>query len=101
MSFFIDPVNGVKWIDSEESISEDVKDSLPDLDGFNKQEMVGELLKAALSDGPCRATDIRELMEKNGISDRTLLHTKKVIGITSFRKGGAWYWQLQSQKENT
>ncbi len=63
-----------------------------------KQEQICFLLKTILGNGPVRATDIRELTQQQGVSERTLLQTKSVMDIGSFKQGRVWYWTLKKKE---
>lgn len=63
-------------------------------EGISKRDRCISNLAVLLKDGARKSADILELMLAEGISERTVNTVKKEIGITSFRKEGAWYWCL-------
>lgn len=93
--FYIDANHGVRWLDSDNPVVPlEADSSQPDNEMITKQEQACVILKDMLSEGPRRAVDIRERFAAEGISERTMMHMKKTIGIHSARKGGIWYWQM-------
>jgi len=97
--FTIDSNIGVQWVDIN-ALEEPVLSST-DFHGdkLNKQEQTAETLRFMLMDGPMKASDVRMAFKNDGISERTLMLTKKFMGIESFRKAGVWYWELPKSPE--
>jgi hypothetical protein len=64
------------------------------------QEAV-EVLRALLADGPANADHARREARKAGVSERTLLRAKAILGVKSRKLGfsgpGSWQWCLPGQ----
>ncbi len=93
--FAIDEQQRIKWIDQEELAD------LPDSDEWDvppikmsKQAQAAELLKVILAKEPIKSTEVQALCRQEDISEKTLLITKKTLGIRSIKRDGVWYWQL-------
>ena len=61
---------------------------------MSKQAQAAELLRIMLADGPLKASEVQALFKRENISEKTIMLTKKALGIQSSRKDGVWYWQL-------
>lgn len=68
------------------------------LDKKRKQDQAAELLCYLLSEGPMRASDIQNFFSERNISEKTVSMSKKMLGIQSVKKEGAWHWQLPEKK---
>lgn len=44
------------------------------------------------------STDILNKLKLLGVSERTIHTAKKELGVSSYRKDGAWFWHLDSPK---
>lgn len=97
--FTIDTVSGLQWIDNlnddipAPTIAEELEEKM------SKQEQTARVIIAMLANGPVKASDIRNRFKDDNISERTLMLTKKYLGIESFRKGGIWYWDIPKGHE--
>ena len=97
--FHIDSNSALHWTMPESYENESALDYSDDLPVSGKQEQACALLKGALSNGPVRATDIRELMQRESVSGRTMMLAKTMLSIKSFRQGGVWYWAYKEKTE--
>jgi len=61
----------------------------------SRDEMIAELLKGKLVDGPVGAIEIQEYFAEQGIGMKTLKRIKKLVGVKSVRKGNQWFWLLE------
>ena len=92
--FSIDSSRKLEWldIDPEEYSSNDT--SFCDQEKMTKQARAADILSVMLTDGPVAVSEIRTLFQRENISERTILNTKKQMGIKSIKRDGAWYWQF-------
>ena len=59
-----------------------------------KQATAIDMLRKMLLEKDWQSKDILEQMSAEGIGKRTVMKAKQTLGITSYRKDGAWYWCL-------
>lgn len=97
--FHIDSNSVLHWTILESDESESDVDYSEDLPTPGKPEQACALLKGALAKGPVRSTDIRNLMQRESVSERTMMLAKTMLGIKSFRQGGVWYWAYKDKTE--
>lgn len=97
--FHIDSNSSLHWTMPESDENEPDIDFSDDLPSSGKQEQACALLKGALANGPVRSTDIRELMQREAVSGRTMMLAKTMLSIKSFRQGGVWYWAYKDKSE--
>ena len=97
--FRIDKGSILHWTPADPLEVESAFDSFDDQLLPGKPEQACALLKGALANGPVRSTDIRELMQRESVSDRTMMLAKTMLGIRSFRQGGVWYWAYKDKSE--
>ena len=96
--FTINEQHSIQWLDRE--IGENTElDEDPISPRMSKQAQAAELLRIMLADGPMKASEVQTFFKRENISEKTILLTKKALGIQSSRKDGAWYWQLPNKKE--
>lgn len=100
-SFEITQNDGFCWLEkareyrnAEEQTVLDIKD-IP----RNKHELTAYLLKDLLADGEASASEVKELMTKYGIGDKTLQEVKTTLGIKSARRMRKWYWRMPGSSE--
>ena len=97
--FNLDANSGIQWVnDDEPETPQTCESAVYDLK-MNKQEQTAKMLRDLLRNGPVKASDIRLAFSSDEISERTLMLTKKYLGIESFRKGGAWYWKIPGNND--
>ena len=83
------PKGGISWLERSAT------DGLPVVPAkTRKQNQVADMLRSILSKGPVKAIEIQAIFEREHISQRTALATKKLLEIRSIKKEDAWYWQL-------
>ena len=97
--FRIDSDSILHWTMREALEIESETDSFDDLPSPGKQEQACALLKGALANGPVRSTDIRNLMQRESVSERTMMLAKTMLSIKSFRQGGVWYWTYKDKTD--
>lgn len=92
--FTIDSKSCIEWIEHE-SIPTDDQEIYGEITvKRSKQMQAAEILHEMLADGPIKATQIMDLFKNEKISERTVMMTKKALGINSVKKDGVWFWQL-------
>lgn len=92
--FNMDSNTGIQWLDIGDLEITPSCSSTEYALKINKQEETVRILRELLKDGPVKASEVRLSFTDNTISERTLMLTKKFLGIESFRKGGIWYWDI-------
>jgi len=62
-----------------------------------------EVLRAILGVGPTAAEEVKKEARHAGISEKTLLRAKAIVGVKSRRVGfggeGSWQWSLTEQMQ--
>ena len=96
--FQIDSNSTLHWTVLDPDDKEPELELPDDLPSRAKQEQICALLKGALANGPARSTDIFNLMQKEGVSQRAMMLAKTILGIGSFRQGGVWYWTYKDKR---
>lgn len=97
--FVIDSNVGIQWLDIEAIENPVISPIGTYAEKMNKQEQTAEMLRTILRDGPVKASDIKLAFNNADVSERTLMLTKKFLGIESFRKSGTWYWAMPKTPE--
>lgn len=97
--FVMDSNVGVQWLDIAAVENPVATHEVVFTDKMNKQEQTAEMLRSILRNGPVRASDIKLAFNNADVSERTLVLTKKFLGIESFRKSGTWYWAMPKTTE--
>jgi len=92
LCFSIDPNRKLEWLDIDLSDSSNSDIVLEENDKITKQARAADILRVMLADGPVPVSEIREYFNKERISERTIMNTKKMLGIQSIRKNDSWYW---------
>ena len=93
--FRIEADSKIKWDEPEGFSFEDETVNIEEKK--TKQERTAEILQRLLRDGPVKMTEVKAALKNEIVSDRTLMNTKKSMGVESFRKDGCWYWALRNQ----
>lgn len=97
--FQIDTNSVLHWSEVERT-DDDYDLDMPEEDTkTSKQEQACALIKGALAQGPARSTDIRDLMHRESVSERTMLLAKNMLSIGSYRQGGVWYWAYKDKNK--
>ena len=99
--FDLDSVSGIRWIEPDNITDTIINRQVSAPEIPNKKEYAADMLQSILSDGPVKATDVLMRFKESDISEKTLMLTKKIIGIESFRKGRSWYWKMPDNKGKT
>ncbi|MCL2855396.1 MAG: AAA family ATPase [Defluviitaleaceae bacterium] len=101
IAFEMTPGKGFKWIGTYDVSIDTLLGNIPAIMGrpsFASSEAV-EFLRAELADGrEVLASEIYEMAENAGISERTLKRAKKELGAKAFRQDQKWYWRLCDDK---
>lgn len=102
MRFEINPDTGFHWLRaSNHTPSMPLHTQTVDDQSLRtKHEQGAMLLKKALAEGPVKAVEIKKLMEKHYIGEKTMNEIKNELGIKSYRKMKAWYWILPTGETN-
>ena len=90
---------GLAWIDHENE-ERPVDIDSPEVGDIviSKQEAGIEILRFLLGEAPMKACDVIGLFEKRGISRRTLIISKKILGVQSSKRAGQWFWELPATR---
>lgn len=97
--FAIDPERRIQWVEYDEQADEPISgQTAHSLERMSKQQYAAEYLKAILADGPLPVQQVHEHFTGEKISERTILATKKLLGIQSFKKDSIWYWKLSDYR---
>lgn len=92
--FTIDSTRKLEWLDIEVSSDGNIDYSPEAQERMTKQARAADILRVMLADGPVPVSEIHTMFNKENISERTIMNTKKMLGIKSQKKDGVWYWQL-------
>ena len=98
--FSIDSTRKLEWLDIEPDKYFSSEESYEIQEKTTKQARAADILRVILADGPVAVAEIRTLFNKEGISERTIMSTKKQMGIKSIKRDGAWYWQIPKASQN-
>lgn len=91
-AFELSQENGFKWIGYYDITAEEVLGGM--LHKSQKKNAM-DLIETLLQDGAAPANDITDKAEQQGISKRTLDSAKAELGVSSYKKGNIWYWELK------
>ena len=99
--FQISANNGFHW--RVKNASSDLIPLLPNVPAaFNSQlEKASYIIKQNLQYQDMSAEDIRQRLQAEGISRRTIDNAKKALGIRSYRVMRKWYWSLKPPIKQT
>jgi hypothetical protein len=92
--FTIDSASGLQWTGASETELPTSAAAEEYAEKMSKQDQTAKVIIAMLANGPVKASDIRDRFKNDNISERTLMLTKKYLGVESYRKGGVWYWDI-------
>ena len=92
--FTIDSNRKLEWLENYSVDMAYGSISQVEQEKITKQARAADILRVMLADGPVKVSEIHTIFDKEGISERTILNTKKVLGIKSIKKDGVWLWQL-------
>jgi len=94
LCFSIDSNRKLEWLDIDPDKFEDSDFQNEFQDKLTKQARAADILRVMLADGPVAVAEIHTLFSKENISERTIMNTKKMLGVQSVKKDGGWYWQF-------
>lgn len=93
--FMIAPGRKIEWVEYNEASEEHVSpETTRNVKRISKQQIAAEYLNVILANGPMRVSLIHDHFADEDISERTILSTKKELGIQSIKRDNTWYWQL-------
>lgn len=92
--FSISPTRKLEWMDIAPSKYMSTEALYELQEKITKQARAADILRVMLADGPVAVSEVRTMFNKENISERTIMSTKKQLGIKSFKKNGVWYWQI-------
>lgn len=98
IGFEIGAKKGFSWLNCTVDYEEIKCGNVEELDTLkppSRDEMIAELLKNKLINGPVGATEMTKYFAAQGIGIKTLKRVKKLVGVKSVRKGNQWYWLLE------
>lgn len=96
IAFSFDQKTGLRWIGQCQVDKEQIKDC--DID-HSKKALARRVVLEMLCEQDIRSCDIFHKLQVMGISERTINTAKKELGVTSYRKEGAWFWHLDDQPD--
>lgn len=94
IAFSFDAKTGLRWIGQCIVGKDQIENS--DID-ISKKSLARRIVLEVLNEGDAHSVDIMNKLKAMGISERTIHSAKKEIGVTSYRKDGAWYWHMDDQ----
>ena len=94
IAFTLDQKNGIRWIGQCQVDKEQLADGWAD---DSKKALARRIVFEMLADQDAHSTDIINKLKIMGISERTIHTAKKELGVTSYRKEGAWFWHLDDK----
>lgn len=92
--FSIDSSRKLEWLDISPNNYMGTEISSEIQEKMTKQARAADILRVMLADGPVAVSEIRTLFSKENIGERTIMNTKKMMGIKSIKKDGGWYWKI-------
>ena len=93
--FSIDASRKLEWLDIDPDKYTNNNVAVDEAqEKMTKQSRAADILRVMLADGPVAVSEIHKLFNKEKISERTIINTKKMMGIKSIKKDGVWYWQI-------
>ena len=94
IAFSFNQKTGLRWIGKCQVDREQIEDC--DIDD-SKRALARRIVFEMLCEQDTRSRDILNKLKLMGISERTINTAKKELGVTSYRKDGAWFWHLEEQ----
>ena len=99
LCFTINPSRKLEWLDVDLTEHNSTAVISEENEKISKRARAADILRVILADGPVSASEIRDKFSKENISDRTIMNTKKLMGIQSVKKNDGWYWQLPASEQ--
>lgn len=97
--FSIDASRKLEWLDIDPEKYENSDSSCFLQEKVTKQARAADIISVMLADGPVAVSEIHAVLDKENISERTMVNMKKQMGIKSIKRDGAWYWQFPQSSE--
>ena len=96
IAFTFEPKRGLQWIGACEVDREQIEECR-----FteSKWDLAMRIASELLEERDMRSSDMFQKLQLMGISKRTASSIKKVMGITSYKKDGVWFWHLDDQPD--
>lgn len=91
VAFRLSENNGFEWIGEYDITADDLLSGATK--GAKKQAAM-DFLENLLADGQRAQTEIMQLAEEKGISQKTLRNAKEALNVKSKRLNKQWYWSL-------
>ena len=91
VAFRLDEETGFEWIGELDITADDL---LSETVKGTKKQAAMDFLENLLADGQMAQTEITELAQQKGISDKTLRNAKDELKIKSKRVNNQWYWSF-------
>lgn len=92
IAFTIDGKMGLKWL-GECKVDRSQLAANLDIDG-GKRALARRIICELLGEKDVPSSDILKKLNTMGVSERTIHTAKKELGVSSYKKGGSWYWHL-------
>lgn len=92
LCFSIDSRRKLEWLDIDLSELNKTDSINQENEKITKQARAADILRVMLADGPVAVSEILRFFKKENISERTIMNTKKMMGIQSIKKKDGWYW---------
>ena len=93
IGFKFDKETGFHWLGRCEDVFTKERD---DGQGETKKAFASRYIFEMLRNGETPATEIMDMLNRLGISARTIKTAKKDLDVRSYRKEEIWYWKLPS-----
>lgn len=91
VAFRLSEENGFEWIGEYDVTADDL---LSGTAKGSKKQATMDFLEKLIADGQMAQTEIMELAEKKGITEKTLRNAKEALNVKSKRLNNQWYWSL-------
>ena len=97
VAFSFNKKKGLRWLGQRHVEIDQIEDC--DIDG-SKRALARRIVFEMLSERDAFATDVVNKLKLMGVSARTVHAAKKELGVTSYRKKGAWFWHLEEREDD-
>jgi len=91
-AYSFDPHEGFKWLGACDATDSEAMGKKPKTE--SQMDRAVSFLKRFLGGVPMLATDLMEMADEEGISEKTLKRAKSALGVISRKTGEQWYWIL-------
>lgn len=96
IGFQFDPISGFRWLGP---CTPNTRNTVEDGPSETKRSIAARYIYETLSEQDTPVVEIMEMLQRLGISARTINSAKKDIEVKSYRKNDIWYWRLPSVEE--